>query len=122
MTTVGNVSVDLDFGRVEDNLERAQLWLGNEVLKDCNPYVPKLNEVLVRSGRVENGGSAVSWNTPYARYQYYGKLMVGPAPKELTDIDLVQHHPGTCAFWFEAAKSANSEKWIRGVKKIGGGQ
>lgn len=106
--------------------KRAQMWLDNEVLKDCTPYVPRLTGMLEHSGidGTKVGSGEIIWNSPYARYQYYGKVMIGKAPKTVTDISLKyskQSHNNAGRLWFERAKAKNKSKWIRGVKKIGGG-
>lgn len=121
-THYGSVSMALDMSRVDENFKKAQQYLGAQVLTDCTPYVPKQNNVLADTAQVVDNGEAVVWNQSYARYQYYGMKMVGPAPKELTDIPLGQHTPGTVPFWFEHAKSANMDKWVSEVKKIAGGE
>ena len=119
-TSYGSVHITLDCKRFEDSFQLAQEYLGTQVLTDCTPLVPKQNNILADTGKILDGGAQVEWDQPYARYQYYGMKMVGPAPKELTDIPLVQHAPGTVPFWFEQAKSANLEKWVSEVKRIAG--
>lgn len=119
----GQMIFQLDSSRFAGQYDRAQKWLDNQVLTDCTPLVPFRDGDLRKSGILgtEIGSGEVCWDSPYARYQYYGKVMVGSPPKEVTDIDLQYHTEGTCAFWFEEAKSANKQAWINGVKKIGGG-
>lgn len=105
---------------------RAQVWLDNEVLKDSTPFVPMETGALMKSGILgtQPGEGVVEWVAPYARYLYYGKVMVGDAPKTVTDKDLVFSqavHPQAQAFWFEAAKSLNRQKWLSGARKMAGG-
>lgn len=131
-------------GRISASTQKAQKWLDAEILKDCAPFVPRITGELERSGirGTKIGGGLVVWNSPYARYQYYGKVMVDPktgvagfmtkdgwrsrkgVKKVLTDRDLEhskQAHAKATRLWFESAKAQNKEKWINGVKKIGGG-
>ncbi len=126
------ITVDVDFnfaklqGRLAGSVMLAQAWLDNEVLKDSAPFVPRLTGELEQSGPrgTKVGSGEVVYNSPYARYQYYGKVMIGPAPKQLTDRDLVysrQSHPKAGAFWFERSKAINKKKWVKGVKMLGGG-
>lgn len=118
----GSIEIAIDTKRIDENFKKAQQYLGNQVLTDCTPYVPKDGNVLADNlCHVNNGGAEVVWDGPYARYQYYGMKMVGPAPKQLTDIPLEQHTPGTVPFWFEAAKAANREEWVKEVKRRAGG-
>jgi len=125
-------AVEVDFNAVKVNArltgarKRAQAWLDNEVLKDSAPYVPRLTGELEQSGPrgTKIGSGEVVYNSPYARYQYYGKVMVGKAPKTVTDTDLEysnQSHPAAGHFWFEMAKAINKKKWVKGVKLLGGG-
>lgn len=119
----GSAEIKVDTGRFKAQYSRAQKWLDNEVIVDSTPYVPFLNSDLRKSAirGTELGSGEVIWANPYARYQYYGKLMIGPPPKELTDIPLQYHQPGTGAFWFETAKSTQKRHWIDGVRKLAGG-
>ena len=69
------------------------------------------------------GSGEVSYNSPYGRYQYYGKLMVGPAPRQLTNTDL-QYHSGDSrrgAFWFERMKSDHLDDILKGAQRIANG-
>lgn len=121
--TNGGVVFDLDPSRFPGQYSRAQKWLDNQVIVDSDRHVPFRNGVLRKSARLGTklGSGEVVWSAPYARYLYYGKVMVGPAPKELTDIDLTYHTPGTGAYWFEKAKGICKKTWTAGVRKLAGG-
>lgn len=114
--------------------DKAEHAVAIQVQKDTSPYVPALTGSLDQRTRVE--GDAVIYPGPYARYPYYGKLMVDPetgssyakkgATKVLTDKDLVfskAMHSQAQSHWFEASKAENLEKWIRiadkAVKRYG---
>lgn len=118
-----NIDFNYDLKRFENQYDRAQMWLDNQVLTDCDPYVPFKSGVLRKTGILGTvpGSGVVEWDAPYARYQYYGKVMIGTPPKKLTDIPLQYHHPGTCAYWFEKAKGLCKRAWLAGVRKLGGG-
>lgn len=115
---------------------KAEHLVAQQVAKDTVPFVPALTGSLTQRTRVEDG--KVIYPGPYARFLYYGKLMVDPitgssyAPKGgtkvLTDKNLVfsqAMHPQAQAHWFEASKAQNLEKWVRvadkAVKKYGTG-
>ena len=96
--------------------------------KDTSPYVPFLNGSLDRRTQVE--GNAIIYPGPYARFLYYGKVMIDPetgntyAPKGgtkvLTDKNLVmhkEHHSQAQSHWFEASKAENLDKWLRVADK-----
>lgn len=100
------------YARISSNVSRAQAWLDNEVLKDATPFVPRLSGELERSGiaGTKIGRGELVYNKVYAAVQYYGSF-----------THSTQAHPAATRLWFETAKAINKAKWIRGVKKIGGG-
>lgn len=107
---------------------RAEHVLAEQIEKDNQPFVPAFTESITQRTRVD--GSAVIYPGPYARFLYYGKVMVDPntgstyAPKGgtkvLTDRDLVFSkavHPQAQSHWFEASKAQNLDKWVRVAEK-----
>lgn len=108
--------IDIDLAGTEDILKNhglqeagaAQQFFTSEIMRLSDPYVP------FRSGPLKNtvtnapNWDGIIYNTPYARYHWYGKLMVDPitkkgafydpksgrywsrpnTPKELTDKDM----------------------------------
>lgn len=119
----------LDFERVKP---QAQKFFSDKLLNVCGPYTPRDSEILMNSGRVVDDGTAIEYETPYARYQYYGKLMVDPitgkgafhsedygfwsrryVKKKLTDRDLkYQGAPTRGSHWVERAWLANKDSLI----------
>lgn len=114
--------------------DRAQTAVAIQAQKDTSPYVPALTGSLDQRTRVDE--NRIIYPGPYARYLYYGKLMVDPetgssyAPKGttkvLTDKNLVFNkamHSQAQDHWFEASKSENMDKWLRvagkAVKRYG---
>ena len=111
--------------------QKASLAVANEMMKDTSPYVPFLNGKLDQSAHVverDNGAAIVYGGAGirYARYLYYGMLMVDPVTgsswarrgtkKVLTPKPLKfnkSSHPKATSKWFEASKLANMEKWLR---------
>lgn len=127
---------------------RAEHVLAEQMEKDTQPFVPALTGSLTQRTRVV--GNTVIYPGPYARYLYYGKVMVdenGNGPKHYvdkfgneqirfpkgsklhaTDRNLVFNqtmHPQAQAHWCEASKAQNLGKWARvaekAVKKYGAG-
>lgn len=115
---------------------RAEHVLAEQMEKDTQPFVPALTGSLTQRTRVV--GNTVIYPGPYARFLYYGKVMVDPntgstyAPKGgtkvVTDRNLVFNktmHPQAQAHWGEASKAQNLDKWLRvaekAVKKYGTG-
>jgi len=111
--------------------------LAVQVEKDTSPFVPMLTGSLDQRTRVI--GNTIVYPGPYARYLYYGKVMVdkktGKGPMHYmdkhgneqirfkkgaklipTDKDLKFNkasHQQAQAHWFEASKAQNLDKWLR---------
>lgn len=90
-------------------LLQAQRQLDNDVLKDSNFYVPNDLGNLEASGILHSklGDGEITWQTPYARRLYYN-------PEYNFSKD---KNPNAQGLWFEAAKSANRDKWVEDAKK-----
>lgn len=120
--------------KLAESCTRAESIVGQQVIKDTAPFVPAFTGSLTIRTRLD--GNKIIYPGPYARFLYYGKVMVDPqtgstfAPKGgtkvLTNRDLVfskAMHPQAQSHWFEASKAQNMEKWVRvadkAVKKFG---
>lgn len=63
--------------------DKALTDLGNQAIKDTDPYVPDDQHKLIESGHTnsdmhaKNGKFRLRWSTPYARYLFNGKVMYG---------------------------------------------
>lgn len=114
--------------KLAESCTRAESIVGQQVIKDTAPFVPALTGSLTIRTRLD--GNKIIYPGPYARFLYYGKVMVDPqtgstfAPKGgtkvLTNRDLVfskAMHPQAQSHWFEASKSQNLDKWVRIAKK-----
>lgn len=114
--------------KLADGCTKAEHIVALQVRKDTSPYVPMLTGSLDKRTRVD--GARVIYPGPYARYLYYGKLMVDPetgssyakkgTTKVLTDKNLVFNrasHAKAQSHWFEASKAENLEKWVRVADK-----
>lgn len=120
---------------------KVQKFFTNEIMRASDDYTPNDGGILRASAR--NLGNAILYNTPYARYHWYGKLMVDPitgkgsffkegyghwsrpnTPKVLTQRDMkYKGSPTRGPRWVERAWVNNkdsiiesTEKFIRGVK------
>lgn len=120
---------------------KAEHIVAVQAAKDTSPYVPMLTGSLNVRTRVDGGN--IIYPGPYARYLYYGKVMVdsvtgkGPmhfidkmgneqikfrkgATLKPTDRDLKytkSAHPQAQDHWFEASKAQNLDKWLRVAEK-----
>lgn len=89
---------------------RVQKFIDNEVLKLCEPYVPKDYGEIIRSGKRETviGSGEVKYRTPYARRWYYIEAKFQGAPDRGT-------------YWFERMKNkGGKEKILKGARKAAG--
>lgn len=114
--------------KLAQSCSKAEHIAAEQVRKDTSPYVPALTGSLDNRTQVADG--QVIYPGPYARYLYYGKLMVDPetgssyakagSTKVLTDKDLVFNqatHAQAQSHWFEASKAQNLGKWERVMEK-----
>lgn len=101
---------------------RAEHIVAVQAAKDTSPYVPFLTGSLDERTRVS--GNTIIYPGPYARFLYYGKVMVDPetgstyAPKGgtkvVTDKNLVFNtlgHNQAQSHWFEVSKAQNLKEW-----------
>ena len=107
------IHVDIDYGKIErsckEDVQRAQKWLDNEIIKDCQPFLPFLTGELQDSTSSSVLGSGIiEYDVPYARRLYYGVEFNFSKRK----------HPLAGPYWFEYAKSINKDKWIKGVNEV----
>src|SRR5699024_10418383 len=76
--------------RLKAASEKAEHTVAIQAQKDTSPYVPALTGSLDQRTRVDE--NQIIYPGPYARYLYYGKLMVDPttgssyAPKGATKV------------------------------------
>lgn len=109
-------------------------YLTETCYKHMDKYVPK-DEGNLRK-QVDIQPDSITYQSPYARYQYYGKKMVMPEngksafyspdygfwskkgeKKVLTEQNLVYHEAGTGPYWDERMVSAEMDKVIKEVQK-----
>ena len=122
--------------------ESAEHLLAVEIQKDTEPFVPALTKSLVNRTQVK--GNMIVYPGPYARYLYYGKVMVdsatGKGPMRIvgddgsevirfrkgatltpTDrpLNIRQDvHPQAQPHWLEGSKAQNLSKWVRIAKEL----
>lgn len=116
--------------KIADSATKAEHIVAVQIQKDTSPFVPASGAPAGLDARTRVDGSLVIYPGPYARFLYYGKVMVDPntgstyAPKGgtkvATDRNLVFNqtvHPQAQDHWFEASKAQNLEKWERVAEK-----
>lgn len=132
---VDTSSLDIAKGKLYKAANIAERALAFQIAKDTERFVPALTKSLSNRTRVVE--NKIIYPGPYARYLYYGKVMVNAetgqtafhyvnqhgedvsysrvgAKMRATDRDLVfttSVHPDAQAHWMEASEAINKEKW-----------
>lgn len=127
--TITSQGFDKIANKIELASEKAAHALAVQVERDTEPFAPAQTKSMVN--RVQVDGGTIIYPGPYARYLYYGKLMVDPktgsawapmgASKTITGTDLNISravHGKAQSHWFEASKAMNKDKWLRSAKKL----
>lgn len=134
------MKVDFRWDRSIDSIadrfagKNVQLFMANEAKRLMDPYVPAQNLMLSRNVRayVENGRAVVHYLSPYARYQYYGKVMVSKRPGIKGSAKMVKQpttplkyskfrHPLATSKWDKAMMAARKNELVRSVQNHAGG-
>lgn len=133
------IDIELDMSRVEGNFNKAQFALDSAVMTSMEPFMPMrdgsfINRTKAESAALAGTGEVVAAVGPEGRFLYGGKVMVDPvtgsawarkdAEKVLTTKSLRYSkapHPQAQAHWFDAAKQADGDRWVRVVKIAAGG-
>lgn len=113
---------------------RAAHTVAVQIEKDTEPFVPARTKSLVNRTQVLDG--QVIYPGPYARYLYYGRVMVFEDPPYLRTVngkEVLSHYgqrkrpiekplkiskavnPKAQSHWFEASKAQNLERWEKGA-------
>lgn len=89
--------------------DKVQQFIDSEVLRLCDPKIPKDQNTLIESGRINTriGSGEVIWSTPYARRWYYMPANFQQAPERGN-------------YWFERMKEQYKDTILDGAKKICG--
>lgn len=109
---------------------RVQMLLTQTCAKEMDPYVPFQQGVLKNTRTI--GIDRVTYRGPYARFQYYGKVMLGIKShsawaksgerKVVTETDLTYHGaPKRGPFWDKRMWADKKEKIVRVVAAAAGG-
>ena len=116
--------------RLKAQTRQAKRVLKNEIVKDTEKFVP-MRDGTLKSSAIQSSQSDddyIIYNSPYALFLYYGKVMVGKVThrpwarrgetKIKTKRNLKYGQPLACAFWFERSKALCKDKWLKLAKKV----
>ncbi len=119
-----------------DMFLKAQKFVDSECIRFMKPYTPFQSGILQKSATLGTviGSGEIHQAAPYARYQYYGMLMVSSVTgssyarqgegKVLTSTPLQYHnkHPQSGKMWFERMKAEKQDVILRGACNLAGGR
>lgn len=118
---------------------RAAHALANEIATNTVPFVPASGSPAGLYEKTQVVENQIIYPGPYARYLYYGKVMVFKDPPYLRTVDGKEvlshygqhkyptekplkinkhHHKDAQSFWFEASKAQNIDQWIRAAGRL----
>lgn len=122
---------------VNDRFSNAQKFIDSECIRCMVKYTPMRNGIMMKSPVLGTkiGSGHIFYGSPYARFQYYGKVMVSRITgspwarkgesKVLTSRPLSYdktRHQNAQPMWFEVMKAEKGEAILRGAAKIAGGK
>lgn len=125
-------TVKFNVGKLNDKIRNMHQKLTEEIKKDVSQFVPYRSGELDRSAYIRNLGKKekeIVWNTPYARHQYFGRVMrdargrawVGKGERKPYPTNPIVYskdiHPKATAFWTKEAKKQYLKKWAEKAKE-----
>lgn len=95
---------------------KTQMFIDSEVLRVCDPYVPKRSGTLKESGNTFTvpGSGEVEYNTPYAKRQHRENAGRGEGG--------TRHGGLRGKHWFERAMIDHKDDILEGAAKVAGGR
>lgn len=130
VTNLDDVSTMLKKRGLEPN-GRVQKLFTTTCAKEMDPYVP-MQQGILKITRII-GTDSVTYNSPYAKFQYYGKVMIGVKSrrvfadkgerKVVTGRDLKYHGaPKRGKLWDKRMWADKKNKILNDVAKSAGGK
>lgn len=110
--------------------DTAQKYVDSQCIMLMKRYTPELNHFLAKSPALGTkiGSGRIIYAAPYARYQYYGKVMVstgGRGSKKVVAVperQLKYSKTGARRLWFETTKTQHGGTILRGAARLAGGK
>ena len=119
------------------NMGPVQKFIDSECIRLMAPYTPSRGGMLEKSATLGTkiGSGEIDQVAPYARFQYYGKVMASPITgspwaakgekKILTDRDLqydTSNHPLAGKMWFDRMVVDHKGEILEGARKVAGAE
>ena len=143
-----NVHINLNMNRFSKQFNDAQFTLDNAVMTSMEPYMPMDDGTFIEKTKSESAsmagtGQVCAGKGDEARFLYEGKVLVdeetgspfaragakkvkvsqyqGKTKAKENIVYSTHKNPKAQSHWFEAAKKADKDDWIRTTKEIAGG-
>ncbi|WP_276843422.1 minor capsid protein [Galactobacillus timonensis] len=110
-------------GNIHEATQKVRPQMKQQILDDCNANAPMKTGILRNSALrwVSMDNNFIKWDTPYAHFQYIGKVMIGEhshspwarrfEKKIYTNRDLTYRQGG--ARWIEKTKAERMGAWSK---------
>lgn len=110
LNSVGTILAD----RKLEKGGQAQRFMTGEIYRLSKPYMPFDNNPLTTEVTLE--ADSITHNVPYAKYQYYGKVMKG-TPRRVTNKSLRYHgEPMRGRCWVNRAMADRKQDVVKAVE------
>ena len=125
------IKTEIDSKRIsaqmDQRVRKGRMMLKSEIARDCSSYLPFANGYLEKSVNRSIGKDDpyLVWDIIYARFLYYGKLMLGVSSHSAwakkyerkvatnTDLKYRKLRPQAGPYWFERRKPWLIQKWLK---------
>lgn len=130
-----NMKAEVSMKELANRFNKAQYELDSAIMTSMESFMPRrdgtfINTTKAQSAALAGTGKVVAAVPPYGRFLYEGKVMVGEKSrspwakkgekKVVTGRDLT-YSGGGQAHWFDPAKAADCDEWVKLVKRTAGG-
>lgn len=130
-----NMTANVSMKELANRFNKAQYELDSAIMTSMEPYMPRregtfINTTKAMSAALAGTGKVIAAAPPYGRFLYEGKVMVGEksrsawakkGEKKVVTGQNLTYSGGGQAHWFDAAKAADGDEWVKLVKKTAGG-
>lgn len=131
-----NMKAEVSLKELANRFNKAQYKLDSAIMTSMEPFMPRrdgtfINTTKAKSAALAGTGKVVAAAPPYGRFLYEGKVMIGinsrspwakKDEKKIVTGRNLTYSGGGQAHWFDAAKAADCDEWVKLVKQtVGGG-